>query len=90
MDTKSIISPCITVCKTDPLTDFCYGCGRSIEDKKMWANENTTNEWKLSNLETIRNRLSGWQQTAFDESYSYKKENGISLIKKKLSELKNK
>ena len=54
----------------------------------MWANENTTNEWKLNNLETIRNRLSGWQQTAFDESYSYKKENGISLIKKKLSELK--
>ncbi len=42
MDTKSIISPCITVCKTDPLTSFCYGCGRSTEDKKMWANENTT------------------------------------------------
>ena len=33
-----IISPCISICKTDPLTGFCYGCGRSINDKKMWKN----------------------------------------------------
>ena len=31
-----IVSPCISICKTDPLTGYCYGCGRSNDDKKMW------------------------------------------------------
>ena len=83
-----IISPCISICKTDPLTGYCYGCGRSNDDKKMWKNPDTTNEWKKSNLELTRSRLNGWQKDAFDKSYAYKKENGISLIKKKLLEQK--
>ena len=29
-----IISPCISICKTDPVTGYCYGCGRSNEEKK--------------------------------------------------------
>ena len=37
---------------------------------------------------TIRNRLNGWQQEAFDKSYAFKKETGMSLIKKKLLEQK--
>ena len=41
-----IISPCITICKTDPVTDYCYGCGRSSNDKKMWKDDNTKDEWK--------------------------------------------
>ncbi|MDB2360167.1 DUF1289 domain-containing protein, partial [Alphaproteobacteria bacterium] len=24
-----VISPCISICKTDPSTGLCYGCGRS-------------------------------------------------------------
>ena len=35
-----IISPCISICKTDPVTGYCYGCGRNNNDKKMWKNEN--------------------------------------------------
>ena len=30
-----IISPCISICKTDPLTGYCYGCARTEEEKKM-------------------------------------------------------
>ena len=30
-----IISPCISICKTDPISGYCYGCGRSNEDKQM-------------------------------------------------------
>ena len=41
MNNKTIISPCITVCKTDPITGLCYGCGRSSEDKIMWKNAET-------------------------------------------------
>ena len=84
MDTENITSPCITVCKSDPITDFCYGCGRTSIDKKMWNDPNTSNEWKKTNLELIRSRLSGWQQQAWDKSYAQKKETGNSLIKEKL------
>ena len=79
-----IISPCISICKTDPSTGFCYGCARTIEERKIWKNENTTNEWKEENLKTIKNRLTGWQLKSFEESYTYKIENGISLFKKNL------
>ena len=84
MNEEKIISPCITVCKSDPITDYCYGCGRTSEDKKMWTNPETTNEWKKLNLELIRNRLSNWQQVAWDKSYAHKKNTGNSLIKEKL------
>jgi len=77
-----IVSPCISICKTDPITGHCYGCGRSNEDKRLWKDENTSNEWKENNLKEIRKRLSGWQLQSFEESYKYKLKNGISLIKK--------
>ena len=80
-----IISPCISICKTDPLTGFCYGCGRSNEEKKIWKLENTTNEWKINNIKVIKTRLNGWQLESFEQSYTYKQENGISLFKKKLN-----
>ena len=80
-----IISPCISICKTDPQTGYCYGCGRSNEDKKNWKIETTSDEWKKENLFTIQQRLVGWQLRSFKDSYKYKLENGISLFKKKQS-----
>ena len=79
-----IISPCISICKTDPQTGYCYGCGRDNEEKKIWKEENTSNQWKNDNLINIQKRLSGWQLKSFKESYKHKTENGISLFKKKL------
>ena len=79
-----IISPCISICKTDPRTGYCYGCGRTISEKKIWKLEETSIEWKKRNLETIKNRLTGWQLESFEESYTYKIENGISLFKKNI------
>ena len=89
MSEENIISPCISVCKTDPISGFCYGCGRSNDEKKTWKDENTTNEWKLNNVEELKSRLGGWQLEAFNESYKSKQENGLSLIKKKLLESHN-
>ena len=77
-----IISPCISICKTDPLTGYCYGCGRTNEDKKMWKDEKTSEEWKENNLIEIKKRLKGWQLESFNESYKHKIEKGISLFKK--------
>jgi predicted Fe-S protein YdhL (DUF1289 family) len=79
-----IISPCISICKTDPQTGYCYGCGRNNEEKRIWKENNTSDEWKKNNIETIKNRLSGWQLESFEESYTYKIKNGISLFKKNL------
>ena len=81
-----IISPCISICKTDPQTGYCYGCGRNNEEKKLWKLEDTTNQWKSANLTDIQKRLSGWQLESFKDSYKYKKENGISLFKKNLND----
>ena len=79
-----IISPCISICRTDPKTGYCYGCGRSNEEKKIWKAEDTTDDWKDNNIKEIRSRLTGWQLESFNESYEYKIQNGISLFKKKL------
>ena len=67
------------------MTGYCYGCGRTNEEKKIWKLENTTNEWKINNIKVIKTRLSGWQLESFEQSYTYKVENGISLFKKKLN-----
>jgi|TARA_B110000438_G_C15251271_1_gene409932 predicted Fe-S protein YdhL (DUF1289 family) len=80
-----IISPCISICKTDPQTGYCYGCGRNNKEKKMWKLEETTQQWKKGNLIIIEKRLSGWQLESFKESYQHKIENGISLFKKNLT-----
>lgn len=29
-------SPCVTVCVVDPVTGFCIGCGRTIEEIAGW------------------------------------------------------
>ena len=86
MEQNKVTSPCISICKTDPLSGFCYGCGRTNEEKNTWKDENTSNEWKIKNLEDLKNRLSDWQLKAFEESYKSKVETGLSLIKKKLLE----
>jgi uncharacterized protein len=78
-----VISPCISICKTDPVTGYCYGCGRSEKDKKAWKSEDTTDQWKEQNLKEIQKRLNGWQLKSFNESYKNKIENGISLFKQK-------
>ena len=77
-----IISPCLSICKTDPVTGYCYGCARTDQEKRIWKDEHTTDDWKKKNLEEILNRMSGWQLESFKESYEYKTKNGISLFKK--------
>jgi hypothetical protein len=80
-----IISPCISICKTDPQTGYCYGCGRNNEEKRLWKLENTSDQWKKDNLTNAQKRLTGWQLESFKDSYKHKIENGISLFKKNLN-----
>ena len=83
-----IISPCISICKTDPVTGYCYGCARTNEEKINWKNEKTSDNWKIENLKIILGRMQGWQLETFQVSYKYKKDKGISLFKKSFIEKK--
>ena len=77
MENQNIISPCISICKTDPVTGYCYGCGRTNEEKKIWKDEKTNNDWKNKNLQETLNRLSGWQLETFKTSYANKKKKKV-------------
>tara|TARA_Y100000590_G_scaffold337806_1_gene384885 strand:+ start:768 stop:1028 length:261 start_codon:yes stop_codon:yes gene_type:complete len=79
---KDIISPCISICRTDPRTGYCYGCARTEEEKIIWKNEKTEVTWKKENLNLIIQRMSGWQLETFKESYQHKIKTGVSIFKK--------
>ena len=83
---NKIISPCISICRTDPVTGYCYGCARTNDEKRNWKDENTPDKWKMNNLEEITSRMKGWQLETFKESYDHKVRQGISLYKKSLLE----
>ena len=90
MNYKKIISPCISICKTDPRTGYCYGCGRTNEEKIIWKSEKTTTVWKQTNLNLLVQRMSGWQLETFKESYLNKTKTGVSLFKQSLLEKNDK
>ncbi len=71
-ETKNILSPCISICKNDPETGFCYGCARTDEEKKIWKKPNTDSEWKKENLDSILLRMSDSQLKTFKSSYHAK------------------
>jgi predicted Fe-S protein YdhL (DUF1289 family) len=85
---NKVISPCISICRTDPVTGYCYGCARTNDEKKLWKDEDAKDQWKEENLKIIITRMQGWQLETFKESYEHKKNKGISLFKK--DQLKNK
>ena len=85
---NKVISPCISICRTDPVTGYCYGCARTNDEKKLWKDKDAKDQWKEENLKIIVTRMQGWQLETFKESYEHKKNKGISLFKK--DQLKNK
>ncbi len=82
MNNRKIISPCISICKTDYNTGYCYGCARTEKEKIIWKDDETSNNWKEENITELLGRMSGWQLDAFQESYNHKIKTGISIFKK--------
>ena len=87
MNDQKIVSPCVSICKTDPRTGYCYGCARTNKEKKIWKDDKTSLAWKKGNINLLMERMSGWQLETFKQSYSSKMKTGLSLFKKNL--LKN-
>ena len=86
MNNTKIISPCISICKNDPTTGFCYGCGRTDEEKKIWKNTDTPNDWKKENLNILIKRMSKSQLKTFEQSYKDKLEFGKLVYSKNSKE----
>ena len=84
MDNQQIVSPCISICKTDPRTGYCYGCTRTEKEKIIWKKKETTIQWKEQNIKELTQRMPGWQLETFKESYSNKLRTGLSLFKQSL------
>ena len=82
IDNLQILSPCISICKTDPRTGYCYGCARTENEKIIWKEKETSIQWKKENINKLIQRMSGWQLETFKESYQYKVKTGISIFKK--------
>ena len=87
MNNKKIISPCISICKSDPVTGFCYGCARTDEDKKIWKDPNTKDQWKLENLYMLKKRMSESQLKTFERSYEEKLKFGKLVYSKNLKKI---
>ena len=83
LDNK-IVSPCISICRTDPRTGYCYGCARTEREKIIWKEIKTSIQWKKENIIEITKRMSGWQLETFKESYSNKMQTGFSIFKQSL------
>ena len=81
VENEKIVSPCISICKTDPRTGYCYGCARTNEEKIIWKSESTKLIWKKENLRLLMKRMSGWQLETFQQSYLNKIKTGLSLYK---------
>ena len=84
MNTPKIISPCISICKSNSSTGFCYGCARTEEEKKIWKNPETKNDWKKENLKVLTSRMSDSQLKTFNQSYNEKIKFGKLVYSKKL------
>ena len=78
------ISPCISICKSDPKTGFCFGCARTEEEKKIWKNPESTIEWKKENLKVLTSRMSETQLKTFNNSYDEKIKFGKLVYSKNL------
>lgn len=49
-----IASPCVGVCRLDPLTKLCQGCFRTAEEIGLWRDAD--DRWRRSLLERIARR----------------------------------
>ena len=65
---SKIVSPCISICKTDYSSGYCYGCARTDKEKIIWKDEKTTNQWKVENI----NELINWDAEKYRQKMAKK------------------
>ena len=68
---SKVYSPCISECQYDQ-NNTCFRCMRSKEERVKWKDANTTDEWKLENLNNIQERMPEYTLKSWKEAYKKK------------------
>ena len=66
-----IVSPCISICKTDYNTGYCYGCARTNKEKIIWKDERTSNQWKKENINEIIKKMISFVNAKGTKNFNY-------------------
>ena len=53
---NEIPSPCMKICVFDTESGLCLGCSRTPDEVEKWGLPETTNEWKIKNLQELKQR----------------------------------
>lgn len=53
---SAFASPCVSQCQLDPVTDYCFGCGRTRNEIAIWSS--APNATKIEILAQLSDRLS--------------------------------
>lgn len=59
-DKPAIASPCILVCAIEPVSGFCYGCGRTRQEIGDWASYSDDHRTDL--MAILPERVAGLQR----------------------------
>ena len=53
---NEIPSPCMKICVFDSESGLCLCCSRTPDEVEKWGLPDTTNEWKIKNLQELKQR----------------------------------
>jgi len=75
------VSPCVSICKHEEDTEQCVGCRRTFEERKIWKDPETTDDWKYNNIAECQRRMTEQELSYWNKSYEFKMEHGLSMKK---------
>jgi predicted Fe-S protein YdhL (DUF1289 family) len=61
-------TPCANICHLDPVQMLCVGCGRHMDEIKMWPN--LTNEQRKSIMQQVRERQQKMKNNAGNRNHT--------------------
>ena len=65
---SKILSPCISICQYDE-NGTCFGCLRTLKERKKWKKSETSNMWKEKNLNEIKERMQPQHRKSWEDTY---------------------
>ncbi len=64
--TLPIPSPCVALCRIDPASDLCVGCGRTLDEIARWSTG--TEMWRAGVIAGLGERLAAVSRETGAES----------------------
>ncbi len=64
---EEVPSPCVSICRMDPVSELCAGCFRTLDEIALWGRmaENSKREvWKQIGLRIVLAQAAGERKSA--------------------------